>query len=343
MRTRLDRRLKERFDEQPVRDGELLDLFVAGEVIERVDDDSIEDLIIQIRKRREARRYHRAATRVSPKPAALDPRYEALSRIIAAETSQDARVIRWRERYLGGKLARFEDIDLAVDALAVEEDLRTGDFVALKYLSPVADLPDGSSRITVRRDGVLGYLSWVAQQIGRDDNWTEPRAAAFVLCGLAPPFWPIRSSIRETRRPATTRIVLEIEPRTTREAVADAFDKARQSLELAALEQDSARTVGHKTAELAAFRAEHLEVPARLRPKWNSQFPKWAYEDGRSFGRDLRRAWKAIVGAEYSEPTERTWLKEVWPYDEPPPLRPPLHSSAPIRVPRSRLGVRASS
>jgi len=323
VREKVDDRLQRRFGERPVSDKELLDNLVSCDLLESMGPDDVEDVVILIHNRREAQREHRQAARPETgDSSAADPRYEALARIIAIETARDERVVRWRQKYLPDGLILFDNVDRAVDVLVKGEDLNTDDRLVFRYLSPSGFMPDGSSRLTVRADGVVGYLGWIAQQLARENQWTSAQAATFVLCALTPPFHPIRLRRIETARPATSRIILEIEPRTPKDQVADAYEEARKRLELAPLDRDSARPVSSKTAELAAFQAEYPDEIKTLRLQWNKQFPNWAYADGRTFGRDLRRAWIAIVGTDYSRPTERTWLKEVWPYVEPPPRRP---------------------
>jgi hypothetical protein len=325
-RAKVDLRLKKRFGERPVRDRELLSYLVSHDLVESMDPDDVDNLVNLIHRQRDAQREHhrqaaRAETRASSAP---NPRYEALAQIIAIETARDERVVHWRENYLPGGLIPFNEIDRAIDALIQGEDLSTDDqTLAVRYLSPNGFMPDGSSRVVVRADGIVGYLGWLAKQLSRENQWASPEAVTFVLCGRVPPYHPITIRRSETPRPATTRIILEIEPRTPKEQVAQAYENARNSLELAARDRDSARPVSQKTAELAAFWAEHPEEPTDLRLRWNKEFRRWAYPDGRSFGRDLRRAWEAIVGTNHSGPTERTWLKEAWPYGDPPPRRPP--------------------
>src|SRR5262249_10504097 len=128
-------------------------------------------------------------------------------------------------------------------------------------------------------------------------------------------------------RVGASRVVIEADPRTPAEAVADSYRRARSAETMAQLELPETAARNHrlegsrlrqltpKSAPLAVHLARHPELnwPHR-RQAWNTAAegdqPDWAYAEDAGFARDSCRAWEQVVGERFlhKRPLVRTIL-----------------------------------
>src|SRR5206468_8699652 len=122
----------------------------------------------------------------------------------------------------------------------------------------------------VRLGSPAADLAAIADRLAASYHWDPLDAVAWVVSGATPAFRPLIVRLLTTDRAATSRIILEVDPRLPRDRVAEVYSAARQHEEIARLVTGSARPLEAKTAELATFLARHeRDTWAAMRTRWN--------------------------------------------------------------------------
>lgn len=166
---------------------------------------------------------------------------------------------------------------------------------ALEYALPE---DDWVRRVGVYPEGVLGSLQRLAKSLAESYGWQPAQATIFVLCGVVPLISLIRSTTPEIRvrngddLAWARRIKLDIDPSASPEQVAEAFARARESMELAPL-----RPLSRKHLRLAEFAGvDHVDLSwAERHRMWNDEFPDWTYSEQSNFRRDAAVAQSRLL------------------------------------------------
>jgi hypothetical protein len=280
-------------------------------------------------RRRFAQREELAGTRAIEKeirPSIEDARYGALAKILAIEASEDPAVEAWRSRYLsdgvvgleavreviGGlraqepseveALVRVPRMEAALRGKVVEGELIEPRRRTVRYVSA-----DGSIvSFEVAANGPLGELAGIAERLASSYHWIVSEATSFVVTGRVPTFDPLVIRVRATDRAATSRVMIDVDPRTPRAEVAKAYDTARNDPLLAELVGvgSSRSLTKERPIALAVFLARHQDESWRtMLQGWNESHPQWRYRDERAFAAAASLAWQRVVGVEFSKAT----------------------------------------
>ncbi|MGD0165956.1 MAG: hypothetical protein ABSC51_01510 [Gaiellaceae bacterium] len=277
-------------------------------------DEPIADLSDLARRQAEAfpvgaRRLPRVRREIVPEsPPALDPRWRAVGEILALEAAERADVREWRERHLPDGLVGPSGVEpLLVELLAcdVRESSRAGGVVSfdetLDYRSTEDEL---RSWIGVGVAGPLHDLRLIARRLAIAYHCSEGDAATFVLTGWPPTFAAIKVRLLVDERAATSRVLIDADPRVSPSLIAEMFETARRHDAFAEMDiGQRLRRTHEKVAELAIFLARGDGGSWRGRRKrWNATAPaEWQYGSEREFARDAQRAWFAVMGERLPE------------------------------------------
>lgn len=246
-----------------------------------------------------------------------DKRDWALSRILAVEAARWPEVRAFRQDVLGGRLLSPQDVPAWIEAQAAADGPSTlwirlplppGASPA-QWFSALAELSehergqlsvavqsetlqfalDGwTATVPVRRNGTLGRLKRLAQQL--EPFWPEAWAVLWVLTATVPPI--PRARVKQTFRGFERDLItLEVNPRASKEEVAELYAKAR-----ADVFKGPDRPMTEKHLELAVFFAAHEGTLRELMDRWNAAHPTWAYREFTNFGRDARQAYRRVTG-----------------------------------------------
>ena len=156
--------------------------------------------------------------------------------------------------------------------------------------------------------------------------WTIAQATLFVLTGLAPEVNAVKYRVRESPwLTGATRILLDIDPSTTPDEVAQEYRSVRSKIL-----SKRPRSMTEKHLRLAAFAAERPESETwdeKMRA-WNQAYPEpqnphynYGPEDRRNFHRDVLDAWARLLYPKFRglrEPDSNRYGKTIWT----PPTRP---------------------
>lgn len=263
------------------------------------------DLLLRdlLAEARELPRSHRPSASVFEPDVPDDPRWEALRRIFALQAGRDPAVVSWRSRHLPGGLLRSEERELAdfVVARFVEDEPRLGDFrpIPLRWRGPTPEDDDVGGSFMRGEHGCLAELADVADMLLAATPWQHEEAVHFVLTGLAPRVHRIKADILIGESLASTRIKLDIDPRTPKDAVAQMYEHARRShLPLMDTKLPKrAWPVDEKKAAIAEFLSGREDATwEQHRDAWNAAHPEWSYSEVRDFGRDAARARDSVLG-----------------------------------------------
>ena len=161
--------------------------------------------------------------------------------------------------------------------------------------------------------------------------WTVAQATVFVLTGLAPEVSTVKYRVRESPYlSGATRILLDIDPSTTPNEVAQEYRSVRDKIL-----SKRPRAMTEKHLRLAAFAAERPESETwdeKMRA-WNQAYPEPQYtrynygpEDRRNFHKHVLDAWARLLYPEIRElrePDSNKSGKMIWaaPTREAPPNR----------------------
>jgi hypothetical protein len=174
----------------------------------------------------------------------------------------------------------------------------------LSTLPPSLEIPfeyPGGTIMIVRaaKGGALEDLMVLARYLADTYSWSVPQAVAFILTGRTPRFHPLRTRVRAGRSAATSRIIIDADPRVPTKEIANAYESAREHPWIARLSITSARPLEQRVANLASFLARHQDASWRERRElWNREHPDWGFGSEWEFSRDTRRAWGRVVGEE---------------------------------------------
>ena len=215
-----------------------------------------------------------------------DRRWDTLAQILAIEAAHNPFVGNWREQHLPNrKLVR------AKAATAFREGLD----------------PQARGSLDGLAASLVEWHGW----------WDTDEAALFVLTGAVPAGRRVRTRIVVRPRVGASRVVIEVDPRASPQAVADSYRKARapETLEPLHLPADVARRhrlngarphpITDKNAELALHLARNRQGSwGERREGWNQAWSAtqadWFYEADSAFARDAGRAWAQVVGETFA-------------------------------------------
>ena len=141
--------------------------------------------------------------------------------------------------------------------------------------------------------------------LARRFPWQQQQAAWFVLTDVVPTVSPLRLSVvrQATRDHIHFRVVLEVEPWASADAVQRAYRRAQRDV----IGGDN-RPLGPRSLALFRYLTSQMDsdgiLPAwrPLMSAWNSEFPDWRYQEVRLFARDSKRALMALLGPQYRMP-----------------------------------------
>lgn len=280
----------------------------------------------------ESRGTHRETKDTTERIVEPDERLVYLARIWAVEAAELPEVVRFREKYLGGTLLRFEDMEEWIEAtrkadgpgslwftlaLRAEYIVREeGRLPRLRdLLEALSNLPpdmldqfvlrtpgetldyavpqdEWVRRVPIQHDGVLYRLKQLAQSLERRYGWTEAAAVVFVLTGITP--WIPKATVttQGVYHSPTQRITLKVDPRMSADEVREVYAEARSSVF-----KGRDRPMSKKHLELALFLVKNPRHTWReMASIWNKEKPEWAYSSWQNFARDARSAYQRITG-----------------------------------------------
>lgn len=321
IKKRLERKLSQRGLPAQISELHWRYLVIRNEVRPEQDKDEDEDAIATVLAWREADesapRESRAIPVESPDP---DPRYTALSEILADRAGRRKDVIDWRQEHLKGRLLAPEKLPSYFERVTREYEpaLRVTVYADQPIRHEAADPNRGTAagwlgvvedcRLQYRQaDGSIGWtpiagplceLADLATSLATDYEWLPHEAATFVLTGLPPRWFSVVARFPRSFH-ERSRITLEIDPRTPAREVARAYEEVRSTRGIG-----ESRRLDEKTARLAAFLAR-TDPGSRWRDRcdlWNELEPGWSYAYERSFRRDAIQAWKRVAGEDYGTP-----------------------------------------
>jgi hypothetical protein len=247
--------------------------------------------------------------RGSDVPKGEDPRWQALSEILALRAAWHPDVITWRNVHLPGGPIAPDEVEGFIERLYEDDrrELRAGKvaftFEVFAYTTPAGE----QHKLGIAERGPLRELLGIGERLRRHFHWFPPDAVSFVLTDVPPTFFPITCQIDVDRWAGTSRIVIDADPRVPPTAIAETFAAARKDEALSETEiGERFRPVHEKLARLAVFVARHRKGSWReQREQWNAECRReWTYGTEREFARDAKRAWIAVVGERLS-PTNR--------------------------------------
>ncbi len=240
-----------------------------------------------------------------------DPRYAGLAEILAIEASHDPHLIDWRQRHLPDGLIDESELPQLIARLRREgaEHPRSQrePTMTFRYVSGETE-----RSFPVVVSSSLGELARLADRLSRGYHWLVDDAQLFVLTGRPPSYYPLIARLRITDRAATSRIRLDIDPRTPRGELVRQYDRLRKDPAVAVVAAaGSGRRIEERTQALAVFVARRLGEPWRsLQAGWNDQHPNSRYESERAFASAARRAWRHVVGGKLPRSRDQ-WLSDV--------------------------------
>lgn len=275
-----------------------------------------------------------------------DERLRYLADILAVEAARLPEVVRFREKYLGGRLLAFEEVEdwikrtLEADgpgsvwftiALRTDQVVKgDGPFPRLRdVLNSLARLPDREldrfvssksreileyavptdpyvRRVPIQHDGVLYRLKQVAHFLEGQYGWSEAHGVVFTLTGLTPPIPKARVTTSVSLVRPHGRITLELDPRLSSDEVRDLYARARNEVF-----KGRDRPMSKKHLELALFLVKNPNHTWReMCELWNKEYPEWAYSVWQNFSRDARAAYRRLTGRDWvhqgKRPPERS-------------------------------------
>ncbi len=155
---------------------------------------------------------------------------------------------------------------------------------------------------------VLKLVGAVRVLIGDRWQWEQGQAVRFVLCGTPPEIAPVGVAVSVNWHPEHDRITLEIARGATVEEVISAFRRARRMADKQGghFARFRSRQATQKTLELAVYVAKTPALKWKDRMvKWNAEFPKWSYGDGKNsvsrFAQDGNAAYKYVTGRSWPQ------------------------------------------
>lgn len=262
-----------------------------------------------------------------------DARFDALTEIFALEAAESSEVQDWRARYLGGQLLHPDEVTpWIVGRLSKEPSERV---VILVIRTGHDSIPIGTDNLGlpyVRSDGrhvwervsytgTLGELRLLAHSQARKFHWNPAEATNFLLTGQPPTPVFVRAELCAGEGPATSRVVMTVDPRASWKTIAQAYGQllANQDFQsvsgLNAVRADKSRVAvpGNRKAPrshsralsphsalLAVFVARNHRLPwSQLMAKWNREHAGRPYTDQRTFARDARHAWSRVIGTDF--------------------------------------------
>src|SRR5258706_5403685 len=189
-------------------------------------------------------------------------------------------------------VAAVPDLDLHITPADLLDHITRGQVEPqpFRYTLP-GDL--GERWTFVHQGGILDRLRLLSRSTKARYGWAEAQAVAFILTGLAPLIPSVMVRYNDAPVPATSRIVLTVDPTLSPREVTDKYRKARQYLV-----GEYHREVSEKHLQLALFAATQLrgESLATRMAAWNQRFPQWAYSRESNFGWDSSQAKRRVVG-----------------------------------------------
>ncbi|MER3401404.1 MAG: hypothetical protein C4313_09855 [Thermoflexus sp.] len=283
-----------------------------------------------------------AASRDETKEIPPDERLLYLSEILAVEAARLPEVVRFREKYLGGRLLAFKDVEAWIHqtkqadgpgsrwytiALRADHTLKhNGPFPRLRdLLQTLSALPDSEldrfisevsteflnyavpddnwqRTIPIQHDGVLYHLKQVARLLERTYGWQESQAVVFTLTGVIPLIPKARIRTPLVYFRPHDRIKLELDPRLSADEVRDLYAKARNKVF-----KGRDRPMSKKHLELALFLVQNPNHTWReMAALWNEKHPEWAYTVWQNFSRDARAAYRRLTGRKWVHQGART-------------------------------------
>ncbi|MBA2275022.1 MAG: sulfotransferase [Actinobacteria bacterium] len=219
----------------------------------------------------------------APRPAPLlsqpgSDRKEMFSFLLAHEAAKDPEVTSFRGDILGDRLLSLDHSPAWIAEQAQKDGAGRPD-QTLEYLGGSAS----PLRQPTNEGGVLERLGLLSSKLAEMYGWDRSQASTFVLTGLS----PIASNIRTTTvggvpLSSTSRIVLEVNPAVTPRQLSKHYKRAR-----ARVTQGKSDDTTNKQRKLAVFVAERTDGDwSELMKSWNEEFPKWCYQDAKSFQRE---------------------------------------------------------
>ncbi len=160
--------------------------------------------------------------------------------------------------------------------------------------------PGGRSEIVrIRSDGVLAELKAVADNLrAHFDGWLEEEAVAFILSGAIPPLDKLRAQTRRGLYAAASRILLDVDPRTSAKEVAAFYNRLRLRWV-----KGRDRPMSAKHLALAVFTDANWGRGAswpELYGRWNAAHPEGdelhTEVPVRQFAVECRDAWERVTG-----------------------------------------------
>jgi RNA polymerase sigma factor (sigma-70 family) len=153
--------------------------------------------------------------------------------------------------------------------------------------------------VRIRSDGVLAELKAVADNLrAHFDGWLEEEAVAFILSGAIPPLDKLRAHTRKGLYAAASRILLDVDPRTSSKEVAAFYNRLRMRWVAG---RD--RPMSDKHLALAIFTddtwSSGLTWP-ELYERWNAEHPQGdalhSAVGAKQFAVECRDAWERVTG-----------------------------------------------
>ena len=248
----------------------------------------------------------------------------ALSEIAAIECARDDFVSDFRKYVLRGRLIRYDRVAHWVErqakreapptrwvtvpesadkipqssAEALSQGLSSVSFSRKVVMYPVpGELAPRAALVTA--GGVLEKLLAVCGRLEEKYGWSQAQASAFVVSGAIPRIDPISGWVRR-RSPfaASSRAVLEVDPRMHPDTVAAAYRQLRR--DFYGGKSRNYTEISKKRARLAVFVAARNRGHTwdEIRRKWNNQESDWSYPELPQFIRDARNAYRRLTGVQ---------------------------------------------
>lgn len=261
---------------------------------------------------------------------------KALAEIQALEASRHPEVIRFRQKVLGGRLLKPEEVDEWLRAKREEEG--RGVVVKLQFpTNPVKDPMDPQwrqalqerldkaeylgveipgldyVRLTaveeerighihaIRLHEVLGWLKRIAEELGKKYGWPEADAVTFVLTGAmpVPPLARITWTWSPERGFYGQAITLQVLPWVSPSEVAALYREIRKETPFGKyVRVHKPKALTEKGRRLAVFLAATPGLSWRERmEQWNATYPQWSYKYIATFRRDALTAYRKVTGS----------------------------------------------
>lgn len=279
------------------------------------------------------------SSRGEPEAKGSRGREEVISRLLAADATNDQRVRAFRAEVLDDSQLNRDEVEAWIERQAQADgppsawlsvpvppeynlkasekgatteppltvsDERPAVLVQRRYLSYLShsESPDSDPRreVPTADAGALGRLRQLSEALALRYGWDEALATNFVLTGEIPlaPLIETRTSVPHPLT-ALARISLTIDPALSPREVADHYRRIRGEIVGA-----RHRKQGEKHMRLATFTAARPagESLRKSMAAWNKEYPRWKQKTESNFGRDCKRAIKRLLHPDYGPKIE---------------------------------------